>query len=274
MTLDERFFNLALPRGFRFLRKFALFLFPKLKKFDNLISYEDSKGCFSVKSAYQESNPHLHPPNPSDVEWRKLWKLKGLERIKMFLWRVVVNALPTKENLMCRMDIEDTCCMLCDQECETSSHLFVKCLMAKALWFSVCRGLRSDELHLSTSADIIKLILKPPSTLYQAQNQWLVSLNMAFTLKEIWRTHNVVLHHKGEVDLQSSIQSIHSKVHECYLIFSKTEHNNPDPSTPKWSSPPPGTIKININAVISSSNVALAVVTRNSPGSMLNIWLE
>lgn len=56
----------------------------------------------------------------------------------MFLRRVAVNALPTKENLMCHMDIEDTCCMLYHQECETLTHLFVKCLVAKALWFSVC----------------------------------------------------------------------------------------------------------------------------------------
>lgn len=168
---------------------------------DKLMWILDYKGCFSVKSAYQELNPHLHPPNPSYVEWRKLWKLKGPKRIKMFLWRVTVNALPTKENLMCCMDIEDTCCVLCDQECETSSHLFVKCLAAKALWFSVYWGLRSNELHLSTSADIIKLILKPPLALCQAQDQWLVSLNMAFTLEEIWHTCNVVLHHKGEVDL-------------------------------------------------------------------------
>ena len=95
---------------------------------------------------------------------------------------------------------------------------------------------------------------------------------MAFTLEEIWRTRNVVLHHKGEVDLQSSIQIIHSKVHECYLIFSKTELTNLDPSTPKWSSPTLGTIKINVDAAISSSNAALVVVARNSQGSVLNIW--
>ena len=190
----------------------------------------------------------------------------------MILWRVAVNTLPTKENLMCRMDIEDTCCVLCDQECETSTHLFVKCPVAKALWFSVCWGLRSDELHLSTSVDIINLILNPPSVLCQTQEQWLVSLNMAFTLEEIWRTRNVVLHHKGEVDLQSFIQKIHSKVHECHLIFSKTELTNPNPSTPKWYFPPPGTIKINVDAAISSSNAALAVVARNSQGLVLNIW--
>ena len=40
MALDEGFLILALPKGFRFPRRFALILFPKLKKLDNLISYE------------------------------------------------------------------------------------------------------------------------------------------------------------------------------------------------------------------------------------------
>nr|POE96258.1 hypothetical protein CFP56_54043 [Quercus suber] len=54
------------------------------------------------------------------------------------------------------------------------------------------------------------------------------------------------------------------------FIWAK-EHTNPDPSTPKWSSPPLGTIKINVDAATSSSNLALAVATKNSQGSVLNI---
>ena len=40
MALDEGFLNFAIPRGFRSLRRFALILFPELKKLNNLISYE------------------------------------------------------------------------------------------------------------------------------------------------------------------------------------------------------------------------------------------
>ena len=78
------------------------------------------------------------------------------------------NNIGGKENLMCRMDVVDSACMLCNRDCETSSHLFIKCPVAKALRSSVCWGFRSEEMHLTTSADIIKLILNPPSTLCQA----------------------------------------------------------------------------------------------------------
>ncbi|KAK9989936.1 hypothetical protein SO802_030175 [Lithocarpus litseifolius] len=159
--------------------------------------------------------------------------------------------------MMCCMDVEDSACMLCNQDCETSSHLFIKCPVAKAFWFSVYWEFRSEEMHLTTSADIIKLILNPPLALCQAQDQRLVPLYMAFTLEEIWRTCNV---------------NIHSKLLECYLIFSKSEHTNPNSAFPNWSSPPPGTIKINVDAAISSSNTALAVVAKNSQGLVLNVW--
>ena len=40
MALDKGILIFVLPRGFRFPRRFAHTLFPKLKKLDNLISYE------------------------------------------------------------------------------------------------------------------------------------------------------------------------------------------------------------------------------------------
>ena len=73
----------------------------------------DSKGLFSVKSAYKELLPSNPSQAPSGVNWSKLWKLRGPERIKMFLWRIAANVLPTKENLMSRLGIHDPGCALC-----------------------------------------------------------------------------------------------------------------------------------------------------------------
>ena len=59
----------------------------------------DSKGCFSVKSAYYALNPLPPSIYPQNVCWRKLWKQKAPERIKVFLWRVGINTLPTRKNI-------------------------------------------------------------------------------------------------------------------------------------------------------------------------------
>lgn len=128
---------------------------------DKFIWLSDPKGCFTIKSAYKEV--FYHPPQPSnpDVEWKRLWKMKGSERIKMFLWRATVNALPIKENLCSGFEMENPYCVLCNQEAESFTYLFFPCPMAKALWFAICWGFKPDQAQLTTTADIIKLILNP-----------------------------------------------------------------------------------------------------------------
>ena len=87
---------------------------------------------------------------------------------------------------MSRMDISDLSCVLCNQEIESVSHLFSKCQVAKALWFSACWGYRLEEAHLESPSDLIKAILEPiPHAPYQALELWRVSLNMAITVEDI-----------------------------------------------------------------------------------------
>ena len=100
-----------------------------------LLWIPNSKGLFLVKSAYKKLLPTPLPQTSSNGNWSKLWKIKGPESIKMFLWRVAINALPTRENLMSRMDIQDSACVLCNIEVKFASHLFLRCLEAKAIWF-------------------------------------------------------------------------------------------------------------------------------------------
>ena len=137
---------------------------------DKLMWIPDSKGFFSVKSTYNQMLSNAPSQASSAVSWSKIWKIRGLERIKMFLWRVAANTLPTRENLMTQMDITEPWCVLCNQEVESASHLFFKCPATKALWFAACWGFRSEDVQLAQPCDIIKLILEPPETFCQAQD--------------------------------------------------------------------------------------------------------
>ena len=130
----------------------------------------DSKGLFSVKSAYKKMLPNTPSQTSSTVDWSKIWKIRGPERIKMFLWRVAANTLPTRKNLISRMDITEPWCVLCNQDVESTSHLFFKCPATKALWFAACWGFRSEEVQSAQPCDIIKLVLEPPETICQAHD--------------------------------------------------------------------------------------------------------
>lgn len=111
------------------------------------------------------------------------------------------------------MDIPNSACVLCNMKVELGLYLFLRCLISRAIWFAAYWGFKSDQL--GSTNDIIKLILDPPTGLCQAQDSWLVSLNMAFTLEEIWHNRNAVLHLKGSVDLQASIDKIGARLKEC-----------------------------------------------------------
>ena len=196
---------------------------PSRPRPDKLIWILEFKGCFSVKSAYKELMLNLPTQAPSDVNWSKIWKIRGPERLKMFLWRVAVNALPTRENLMCRLDIPDPSCVLCNQEVESAIHLFSRCQAAKAIWFGACWGFRPDYGQFTSTNDIIKVILDPPSALCQSQDLWRVTLNMAITLEELWHTRNEVLHLTSPANIYAACLRINSKFKEYSRILSPCE---------------------------------------------------
>ena len=113
----------------------------------------DPKGKFLVRSAYRVTNDQT--PNGTEIHWSKLWNLRAPERVKMLLWRIGSNSLPTKDNLRRRSVSSDPICVLCRQENETSQHIFFKCPVARAIWYSSCWGFKSEEHQIMNCEDII-----------------------------------------------------------------------------------------------------------------------
>ncbi|KAL2899257.1 hypothetical protein RDABS01_024339 [Bienertia sinuspersici] len=66
--------------------------------------------------------------------WKRLWGLKIPPRIKMFLWRICVDSLPTNLNLSRRLSSIDYRCDACGDLVESDIHIFVYCPMAEEIW--------------------------------------------------------------------------------------------------------------------------------------------
>ena len=102
---------------------------------DKLIWVKGSKGVFSGKSAYLANQVTPLISNLSGL-WPKVWKIKIHERLKMFLWRLGSNALPTRKMMAQRTGNKDNLCHLCGEAEESNVHLFFlfffKCHVAKA----------------------------------------------------------------------------------------------------------------------------------------------
>jgi hypothetical protein len=84
---------------------------------DKLAWIVDSKGAFSVKSAYKLNLSHTWPTDPEPC-WKALWKCKIHERLKTLVWRIGSNSLSTNLNVFSKLSKGSPLCPLCGDDVE------------------------------------------------------------------------------------------------------------------------------------------------------------
>ncbi len=236
----------------------------------------EPRAVFSVKSA---ANAVITPRlvSPAEPNWDGLWKLKLHERQKIFMWRLGSNILPTKLNLAIRLGHGDPMCPLCGIEEESYSHLFLHCQKVRPLWFGLSWGIRTDLILASTSADFVSLVVQPPlcpnpvgdNSILRAQ----ASIQIASTLESIWNFRNQMVHEGCCMNILTMVHQLEAKILEQFLPLQSTASKVPR-ICHQWKTPPPLSIKLNVDAAISNSSSTIAVVARNSEGFLLKSWAK
>jgi hypothetical protein len=118
----------------------------------------DSKGLFSIKSAYklavQIRDIEVSREAGTSAEggladthfpWHKIWLLKVPNKVQMFFWRFVHSSLPVRKKLKRRKVKTETLCPMCNRLDEDYVHLFFNCKGARECW----RAMQLEELHCS-----------------------------------------------------------------------------------------------------------------------------
>jgi hypothetical protein len=100
---------------------------------DSVVWLLGKKGKFTVKSVYNALTS-----SSNGVYYKKIWRGKIPEKIKIFLWLISNGAILTRDNLVKRNRQGDPSCVFCDNE-ETISHLFFQCPVARAIWLVVAK---------------------------------------------------------------------------------------------------------------------------------------
>lgn len=105
---------------------------------DTLIWPYTKDATYSVCSGYYwlRDQKDINQATSSTVstQWKKLWKLVLPPKIKIFLWRLLHNALSYKLNLQRRGITLPVNCSSCDQ-LEDLNHVFARCEWAVLSWF-------------------------------------------------------------------------------------------------------------------------------------------
>ncbi|KAL5764705.1 hypothetical protein ACOSQ2_017299 [Xanthoceras sorbifolium] len=94
---------------------------------DSLIWHFDKNGEYSVKSGYRVAAQEKlsltgSSSSPDSKWWLALWNLNIPPKIKIFIWRVCHNAIPSLCNLCSRKIVVDPCCSRCGDASESSAH--------------------------------------------------------------------------------------------------------------------------------------------------------
>lgn len=99
----------------------------------------EKDGCYSVWSAYKalwgdiNAESEGSPSYAMDM-WPKIWIANVLPRVKVFAWRAVSNALPTRQALGRRISGYNAVCGVCGREEENVLYALLRCPLAEGVW--------------------------------------------------------------------------------------------------------------------------------------------
>ena len=240
----------------------------------------DSKGLFSVKSAYRLgislkderagriTSTSASPSNTNPI-WKKIWSLKLPGKVKVFTWRLCYNSLPTRMNIKRKCIELDTLCPMCNRADEDGGHLFLKCKQVKPVW----RDLLVEDIRLS--------LLEAPDAM--AVIEHILALKavrrdlVLILLWDWWTTRN----NKNAEEKTFSSAAVCHRIQRHMLDFTQQIHTDPLCISPlsggmstdasRWVKPPTDKVKINFDAAFfeSTREGAWGFVARSDTGQFI-----
>jgi hypothetical protein len=107
-------------------------------------SYNDG-GEFTVKSTYWSVLNLFVPLEPigaiESKAFASVWKCLAPSKVKAFVWQLLLDRIPTRQNLLRRqipLPEGNQLCVYCAEAAESAVHLFLYCDFARQIWIEVC----------------------------------------------------------------------------------------------------------------------------------------
>ena len=171
-------------------------------------------------------------------------------RLKLLIWRITLNLLPTKVSLNWFAPELDTTCIICGEQPESIIYLLWYCSLARVLWFNNKWGIRTNLFNFDSLRQLIGALLVPSPLLEltksKANNFF---LGGALICDQVCKLRNAMVHEKGLINLDLLPSTL--KCREIEHQSSYGLHSRPPPPAMQqvWRKPGVGWFKINVDAV-------------------------
>jgi hypothetical protein len=190
---------------------------------DSLLWTPSPSGAFSIKSTHHlitSGHTVPIPPLPS-ATWKALWKLKINHRLRLLLWKMGWNILPTKSRISCCIPSAptDISCSLCSFPTDSLLHLFFSCPIARVVWRNSFWPLDSLALRIDSLSDWLSIILHPDTIGIPVSDSHLFQIFAAVACDQIWFARNKALHENlipNALDIYSCINRIALNHHSAW----------------------------------------------------------
>lgn len=136
--------------------------------------------------------------------WMNIWKAKIHARLKLFLWRVFVNVIPTRELMVRRTGNGYLHCPICGAEVESLFHLFRECQGIKAIAFAGSWVLKWTDGLSTTFSKMLAFCLNPSIGIEGDKDERWNVVFFSSLLYYSWFYINMVVH-DGKVELSKVV---------------------------------------------------------------------
>ncbi|KAK4484398.1 hypothetical protein RD792_006977 [Penstemon davidsonii] len=162
-------------------------------------------------------------------------------------------------------------CPICDLEEESIDHLFLRCPFAKSVWFNSKWCFRIDSFSHEPISGLLNTLLDPKSRLFPSEVVRLEFLIFAaLAMESIWNFRNCICHDKPIVEQNKFISLLEKKAYGHFAAQMKVHALSKAPHLiAAWYPPKEGLLKVNTDASFKDGIAAVAVIVRNSRGTIL-----
>ena len=199
---------------------------------DILVWKHSSSGNYNVKCAYnllhRDSSSfneiHSRQHNVHTASWNVVWKVGVPLKVCNFVWRLLHDSLPTRLALKSRGIPVDSGCPLCNEGDESTSHLFLGCTFARAVWHGL--AIHTSALPHTSIQSWIRALLFKHKRLDQNSTYCLQAIFT--TLWTIWTHRNSVIRegkHPNPIEVVLTSRSLLCRYKDAFSSCSNPPHS-------------------------------------------------
>jgi hypothetical protein len=176
---------------------------------------------FSVKSTYGFLDSLLNVRAPlsylETFAFKFIWKSGVLSKVSALAWQLLLDRIPTRENLRRRDVIRllDANCPFCALEVESAQHLFLHCRFTARIWFAVLRWYGVVSVLPPSVVSSFALLVGCGSN--KKRRKGLAVIWLAFVWA-VWKVRNDFVFNNVVVDIEDVLELIQRLSWRWFLI--------------------------------------------------------